>query len=82
MFLAGVVIFTLGSLLGGFSQSPAMLVATRAMQGFVEKSNVSGVSEMAEMIRVQRAYESAANLASKQDELRRSAIQRLGDTNA
>lgn len=34
VFLAGVVIFTLGSLLGGFSQSPAMLVATRAMQGF------------------------------------------------
>ena len=52
------------------------------MQGFIEKSNVSGVSEMAEMIRVTRAYESAASLATKQDELRRSAIQRLGDTNA
>ena len=55
---------------------------TRAMQGFIEKSNVSGVSEMAEMIRVQRAYESAASLAQRQDDLRRSAIQRLGDTNA
>ena len=62
--------------------TPLQATTTRAMQGFVEKSNVSGVSEMAEMIRVQRAYESAANLASKQDELRRSAIQRLGDTNA
>lgn len=62
--------------------TPVAATATRAMQGFVEKSNVSGVAEMAEMIRVTRAYESAASLASKQDELRRSAIQRLGDTNA
>jgi flagellar basal-body rod protein FlgF len=37
---------------------------------------------MAEMIRVTRAYESAASLAQKQDELRRSAIQRLGEANA
>lgn len=57
-------------------------VDTRAMQGFVERSNVSGVSEMAEMIRVTRAYESVANLSQQQDELRRNAIQRLGDANA
>ena len=62
--------------------TPVAATNTRAMQGFVEKSNVSGVSEMAEMIRVTRAYESVANLTSKQDELRRTAIQRLGDTNA
>ena len=55
---------------------------TRVMQGHVERSNVSGVTEMAEMIRVQRAYESAASLAQKQDDLRRTAIQRLGDANA
>ena len=62
--------------------TPLAAINTRAMQGFVEKSNVSGVSEMAEMIRVTRAYESIANLTTKQDELRRTAIQRLGDTNA
>ena len=62
--------------------TPIAATNTRAMQGFIEKSNVSGIAEMAEMIRVQRAYESAASLAAKQDELRRSAIQRLGDTNA
>jgi flagellar basal-body rod protein FlgF len=62
--------------------TPVAATNSRVMQGFIEKSNVSGVSEMAEMIRVTRAYESAANLAQKQDELRRSAIQRLGDTNA
>ena len=62
--------------------TPVAATNTRAMQGFTEKSNVSGVTEMAEMIRVTRAYESAANLAQKQDELRRSAIQRLGDANS
>ncbi|MET3924890.1 flagellar basal-body rod protein FlgF [Devosia sp. 2618] len=62
--------------------TPIAASNTRAMQGFIERSNVSGVSEMAEMIRVTRAYESAANLAQKQDELRRSAIQRLGEANA
>lgn len=62
--------------------TPVAATNTRVMQGSIEKSNVSGVSEMAEMIRVTRAYESAANLAQKQDELRRSAIQRLGDANA
>lgn len=61
---------------------PQVATTTRVMQGHVERSNVSGVSEMAEMIRVQRAYESAASLAQKQDEMRRSAIQRLGDANA
>lgn len=61
---------------------PVPATNTSAMQGFIERSNVSGVAEMAEMIRVTRAYESAANLAQKQDELRRSAIQRLGDANA
>lgn len=34
IFLAGVLLFTMASLLGGFSHSPAMLVATRALQGF------------------------------------------------
>ena len=34
VFLMGVVLFTAASLLGGFAHSPAMLVATRALQGF------------------------------------------------
>jgi flagellar basal-body rod protein FlgF len=62
--------------------TPRPATDTRAMQGFIEKSNVSGVSAMAEMIRVQRAYESAASMAQRQDEMRRTAIQRLGDANA
>jgi flagellar basal-body rod protein FlgF len=62
--------------------TPVAATNTRVMQGFIEKSNVSGVSEMAEMIRVTRAYESAATMAQKQDDMRRDAIRRLGDTNA
>lgn len=55
---------------------------TRVLQGAIERSNVSGVTEMAEMIRVSRAYQSLASIMQRQDELRRSAIQRLGDLSA
>ena len=55
---------------------------SRIVQGALERSNVSGVSEMAEMIRVQRSYQSVASLMQRQDELRRTAIQRLGDLSA
>lgn len=61
--------------------TPVPATQTRVMQGYVERSNVSGVAEMAEMIRVTRAYESAVNLGQKQDELRKDAIQRLGEAN-
>lgn len=53
---------------------------TRVVQGAIERSNVSGIAEMTEMIRVQRAYESAASMQQKQDEMRRTAIQRLAQT--
>lgn len=61
---------------------PLPATATRVVQGALERSNVSSVGEMTEMIRVTRAYSSLADLMNKQDELRRSAIQRLGDTQA
>jgi flagellar basal-body rod protein FlgF len=57
-------------------------VATRVMQGALERSNVSGVTEITTMIRVQRAYQSLASLMQKQDELRSGAIQRLGEVRA
>lgn len=62
--------------------TPLAAVDTRVVQGAIERSNVSGVSEMTEMIRVQRSYESVASMLQKQDELRRTAIQRLGSLNA
>jgi len=57
---------------------PQPATQTRVVQGAIEKSNVSGIAEMTEMIRVQRAYESAAAMQDKQDDMRRNAIQRLG----
>ena len=62
--------------------TPVPATATRVMQGALERSNVAGVGEMTEMIRVTRAYSSLADLINKQDELRRTAIQRLGDMQA
>jgi flagellar basal-body rod protein FlgF len=58
--------------------NPQLATQTRVVQGAIEKSNVSGIAGMTEMIRVQRAYESAASMQDRQDEMRRSAIQRLG----
>lgn len=62
--------------------TPVAAIATQVVQGARESSNVSGISEMSEMIRVTRAYTSLADLMNKQDELRRTAIQRLGDAQA
>jgi flagellar basal-body rod protein FlgF len=58
--------------------TPQPATETRVVQGSIEKSNVSGITEISQMIRVQRAYESMANMISEQDDLRRNAIQRLG----
>ena len=61
---------------------PVPAIDTRVVQGAIETSNVSGISEMTEMIRVSRAYQSLASLMQRQDEMRRSAVQRLGDATA
>ena len=62
--------------------TPDAPVNTRLMQGSIERSNVSGVTELTTMIRVQRAYQSLASLMQRQDELRSTAIQRLGEIQA
>ncbi|MCD7060006.1 flagellar basal-body rod protein FlgF [Pelagibacterium xiamenense] len=62
--------------------TPQVAEATTVIQGATERSNVTGVAEMSEMIRITRAYTSLADLMQRQDELRRSAIQRLGDMQA
>jgi flagellar basal-body rod protein FlgF len=62
--------------------TPLAAAATRVVQGAVERSNVSGVTEMSKMIRVQRAYQSVAAMMERQDDIRRSAIQKLGTLNA
>lgn len=62
--------------------TPFPATNTQVAQGFIERSNVSGVSEMSQMIRVSRSYQSLASLMQRQDEIRRAAIQRLGDASA
>jgi len=52
---------------------------TKIVQGSIERSNVSGVSTMADMIRVERAYQTLANIMQNQSDLRNTAIQKLGD---
>jgi flagellar basal-body rod protein FlgF len=55
---------------------------TSVVQGSIERSNVSGVTTMADMIRVQRNYETLANLMQQQDNLRNTAVQQLGNMTA
>lgn len=54
-------------------------VATRIVQGAIEKSNVNAVAEMSRLIEVSRAYTSISAILDKQDEIRRSAIERLAE---
>jgi flagellar basal-body rod protein FlgF len=58
--------------------NPIAPTQTTVVQGSIERSNVSPVTEMAQMIRVQRAYEQLADLMSRQDDLRNTAVQKLG----
>lgn len=51
---------------------------SRVMQGFLEGSNVSAVTEMARLIEVQRAYELGQNLLDTEDKRIRNSIQKLG----
>lgn len=62
--------------------TPVAATQTRVEQGAIEKSNVSGVAEMTQMIRVQRMYETLANLMQQQNQLRSTAVQQLGTTTA
>ena len=61
---------------------PNMDLQTEVLQGALERSNVAGVTEMATMIRVTRAYQTLSQIMQRQDEMRRSAIQKLGSLSA
>ncbi len=69
-----------GNLYAGIN--PQQDLNSKISQGSLERSNVSGVAEMAEMIRVNRAYQSLAQLQKTQAELRQKAIQKLGSLQA
>ena len=65
---------------GLFQSEEALEPSTdvRLTQGFLENSNVNAVRTLTEMIEVQRAYETGANLMSREDERIKDAIARLG----
>jgi len=55
---------------------------SKIRQGFVEKSNVNSVTEMARMIDVTRTYTQIANMLQQQSDLHKSAIEKLADVPA
>jgi len=61
----------------GVAATPATNV--RLMQGYVEKSNVSGVVEMSRLIEITRSYAEVANLLQQQGDLHKTAIQQLAE---
>jgi flagellar basal-body rod protein FlgF len=68
------------NLFSGEGAVPA--TAFRVQQGTVELSNVQGVVEMTRLIEVTRNYESISRMITNTDELRQTAISRLGDVTA
>jgi flagellar basal-body rod protein FlgF len=62
--------------------TPQAATQTSVVQGSIEQSNVSGVTEISNMMRVQRAYEQIADIMSRQDDLRNEAVQKLGSLSA
>ena len=64
----------------GANANPAVNAAVH--QGSIEKSNVNGVSEMAKMIEVMRAYTGIANLIQQLNDIRKQSIERLADVPA
>jgi len=65
----------------GGSASQQDLKST-VQQGFVEKSNVNAVAEMSRMMEVMRTYTHIATLMQQQNDLQKSAIEKLADVPA
>jgi flagellar basal-body rod protein FlgF len=55
---------------------------SRVNQGFIEKSNVNSVHEMSRMIEITRTYTHISTLLQQQQELHRTAIEKLADVPA
>lgn len=61
--------------------APLPAEGIRVAQGRIEASNVRGVVELTRMVEVQRAYQQVSSLMKDLDELRRTAVDRLGQVN-
>jgi flagellar basal-body rod protein FlgF len=63
----------------GDNNGPQQDIKSTLRQGFVEKSNVNIVSEMANMIQVTRAYTEISNILNQQSDLHKNAIEQLSN---
>jgi flagellar basal-body rod protein FlgF len=70
------------NLFSGGNAQVALPTDIRLEIGSLENSNVKPVIEMSRMIEISRAYQSISQMIQRTDDVRRSAIQRLGDTQA
>lgn len=57
---------------------PEELEAPKVMQAHLERSNVVPILEMNRMIEVTRSYQAVSNMLNSQEDLTKTAIQRLG----
>jgi flagellar basal-body rod protein FlgF len=67
----------LGTSLYSTTQAPVPASGTMS-QGMLESSNVQPVVEISRMIEMMRAYEATSTLAKSADDMKRQAIQKLG----
>jgi flagellar basal-body rod protein FlgF len=58
---------------------PETDIQARVQGGFLERANTNPVVEISRMIEITRQYQSIANLISRNDDLRRNAITKLGE---
>jgi flagellar basal-body rod protein FlgF/flagellar basal-body rod protein FlgG len=59
--------------------TPVEAPTTRVVQGHIEKSNVRSVTEISRMIELSRAYQSVSSMLERLGDLRRTAVERLGE---
>jgi flagellar basal-body rod protein FlgF len=63
------------------TQTPTPVTGNAIVQGAIEDSNVKPVTEITDMIRIQRAYEQASNMISQENSSLSDAIDKLSATN-
>ncbi len=66
----------------GAGANPQPSLTSKLNQGFIERSNVSSVTEMTRMIEVTRAYTELSNMLVSQGDARKTAIEKLADVPA
>ena len=68
------------SAVGGAAPRPDP--TSKVRQGFIEKSNVSALTEMSRMLEVTRTYQQISTVLQQQSDLHKSAIEKLADVPA